>query len=159
MNPSQSVALIKETVMALALLTLDQVKSYIPNYALYLQAASDAGDPSVDDLLTQEAEFAEAEFMALVPQAEDSADMTAAFTVHLVNMIRYRIFKIKHGDTKFERDPLVVVDYKRTIEKLEGGKVGIGRINMTTPRDRIMDEGFVESNDVYPKPTSVPFQD
>ena len=144
--------------MALALLTLNQIKSYIPNYALYLQAASDALVVSVDSLLTQEAEFAEAEFMALMPDVTAPADLTLSLTGHLVNMIRYRAFMIKHGDTKFERDPLVVVNYKATIKKLEEGKIGIGRINMTTPRDRIMDTGFVESNDVYPEPTSVPFK-
>ncbi len=145
--------------MALVLITLPNVKLGVPLYSNYLTAAATAMSISVDALLTQEAEFAEAEFMALLPEVEDTADMTAALTCHLVNIIRYRVFNIKHGDTKFERDPLIVQEYKRTIEKLEKGRVGTGRINMTTPRDRIMDTGFVESDDVTPEPTSVPFQE
>jgi hypothetical protein len=97
--------------------------------------------------------------MSYVPDVAAVADMTADFTRLLVIIIRYRVFSIKHGDTKFENTPRIVADYKEAVARLGSGKVGPGHFNITSARDRIFDTGFVESNDENPQPSSAPFQE
>ncbi|MBN2200455.1 hypothetical protein JW777_00705 [bacterium] len=144
--------------MSLLLIVIDDVKKYVPLYADYLTTAAEAAGLTAEELLQQEAEFAEADFMACMPAVTAAADMTTEYTRHLVNLIRYRVFMVKHADTEFERDPLIVQEYKNTREKLDKGRMGAGRFNVTA-KDRIFDTGFVESANEEQLPSSVPFQE
>ena len=75
-----------------------------------------------DEILTKKITLAEDEFLQYVSVTE--ATMTTILRRHLFNTVRKNVFDIRHGDTKFENRPQVLLDYDATIEWLERYRAG-----------------------------------
>lgn len=43
---------------------------------------------------------------------------------HLLNLLKYRFFGLRHGDSEFQHKPKIVRDYEASIEMLEGYRDG-----------------------------------
>jgi len=81
---------------------------------------------------------AEAEMLQYLPDLT-LATITENQERHLINIIRYRCFQIKHGDTQFETDPAIVYDYKQTIDWLKNLQSGDGF--SLAAKDRVYTDG------------------
>ncbi len=79
-----------------------------------------------ETILTSEIELSENKLNEYVDVDADS--LTSSLKLHLLNIIKYRGFVRKHGDTEFDRDPQIVKDYNATIETLENIKSGEGKL-------------------------------
>lgn len=118
---------------------IDNVKTRFPFWAQYLTSAADELDGvSADDLLVLIVGEAETKYQ---DYAELDDPPTDSQVYHLMAIIRYRAFLMRHGDTKFDVKPPIIRDYEATLKLLESGMIGGNSIRMTA-KDRIMDVGF-----------------
>jgi len=125
----------------MSLIATATVKARFPMWANYLtEIAEEIDGTSAEDLLANCITEAEAEFQSFV-NVTDEDDMDDGLDNHLLNIIKYRVFLMKHGDTEFDKDPAIAIDYERTRKAIESGLVGTNNIRMTS-KERIFDSGF-----------------
>ena len=79
---------------------------------------------------------------------DEDADMTNPMKDHLLNLIKKFCFDYHHGDTEFKNPPQIIQDFLDVKEKLEKGLIGTGNVTVTA-KDRIFDEGFTDSEDLW----------
>jgi hypothetical protein len=101
-------------------------------------------DKTAEEVLQDKIDDGETELLEYLTVDEDT--ITAIHQRHLMNIIRYNCFRVKHGDTEFENKPQIVVDYERTIEALKQMKVSdeLGAaqdLPQLKAKTRIFDEG------------------
>lgn len=127
------------------LITSEQVTALWPTWQALADSIQISGQTS-DDLLELAIELAEDEWGDYMTIAVD--DMTDSLTRHLMHLVRYQLYLLKHGDRVISAKdkPRIVADYEATIGLLRDGALGSGIINMTA-RTRRMDGWFTDQGD------------
>lgn len=99
----------------MALITLEDAKDKFEVWEDYCTIEGSAKTP--DQILQEKIDDAEIELTEYLDV--DETTVTDREIRHLVNIIRYNCFRVKHGDTDFDNKPQIVVDYENTIERLK----------------------------------------
>ena len=105
----------------------------ITNFVQYQSYFIDANGDYDADILTNE--IAQAEIKLNEYVTVDETSLTDQLKLHLLNIVKYRGFVRKHGDTEFTEKPQIVKDYEDTIkilEELKGGERGMTARGVTT---------------------------
>jgi phage gp36-like protein len=76
------------------------------------------------------------------------ADMTKPLKKMLLKIVKKNCFMLRHCGEEFEKEPQIVTEYKDAIDQIRKGIVGTGNVSITA-KDRIMDEGFADSEDLW----------
>jgi len=92
------------------------------NFIQYQSYFVDESDTYSETILTNEIALAENHLTEFV--AVDATTLTDALTLHLLNIVKYRGFVRRHGDTEFATKPTIVKDYEETIKVLSSIKAG-----------------------------------
>jgi len=72
---------------------------------------------TADEILDKKIALAEIEFSQYSDATAD--DITDELKRHLLNIVRKNCFDIRHGDTRFEHKPQILIDYESSIETLK----------------------------------------
>lgn len=133
------------------LITSTYVKTHFPLWSRYCIAAN---NQTADEILQGEIDMAQNDLLDYV--AVDETTITDQFRLHLFNIIKYRLFGLKHGDTEFQADPQIVKDYKYTRDVLmqyKKGQLSVDAAPSTGPnrvtikgKHRLFDHGFGPCN-------------
>jgi hypothetical protein len=105
-----------------AIMNLITKKYVIEHFPKWEDFFLDDSDEPNDEVLASEIKIAEAKLLEYVFVTADT--ITEALRVHLLNIVAYRGFILKHGDTEFENEPQIIKDYNATIAMLEKYKAG-----------------------------------
>jgi hypothetical protein len=103
----------------MSLISVKYVKEHFPKWEKFF---FDDSDEVNEEVLVAEIEIAEAKLLEYVQVTKDT--ITESLRVHLLNIVAYRGFTRKHGDTEFENEPQIIKDYNATIAMLEKYKAG-----------------------------------
>jgi len=106
------------------LISIEYVQEHFPKWDKFF---FDDSDEVNEDVLAAEIEIAEAKLLEYVYVTAET--ITEALKVHLLNIVAYRGFTCKHGDTEFENEPQIIKDYNATIAMLEKYKSGEASVN------------------------------
>jgi len=104
----------------MALIDIQYVKDNFEEWEEYCTVPNSAIDP--EKTLSRKIALAEAELLEYV--TVDQQTISDSLKKHLLNLIRYQCFLIKHGDTQFEYPPAIVKDYNKSISILEKYRKG-----------------------------------
>lgn len=96
------------------LVTRQYVQDNFPKWGHY----ADNDEPTLDRFIDR----AEEEFAEYVTTS--SAEISAQLKLHILNIVRYRLFSKLYGDRSFEAKPQIVKDYEATIKTLEQYRSG-----------------------------------
>ena len=107
------------------LISLSYIKSHFPLWSQYC-TNPDTGEPD-DNILEGERDMAQVDLLDYVDVDENS--ITDQLRVHLFNLVKYRLFGLKQGDTEFSTDPQIVKDYKFSRDILLKYKKGELQLN------------------------------
>ena len=113
----------------MALITNEFVKQNFPQWEHY--AEEDTVAANTEAALTNQIALAEDELAEYVTVTEIT--ITDSIKRHLLHISKYNLFMLKHGDTEFERDPQIVVDYKHSIKMLSDLRDGKRPASPSTP--------------------------
>jgi hypothetical protein len=103
----------------MALITAQFVKDNFEAWQKFAAVEGSAHTP--DEILQIKIDRAEEEFGEYLTVT--NMTITAAQKRHLLNLCKKHLFDIKHGDTKFELPPQIVLDYNASIEWLRKYRV------------------------------------
>ncbi|XWN36082.1 MAG: hypothetical protein ROO71_08960 [Balneola sp.] len=109
------------------------VKQNFPQWEHYAEEDTVAVD--TDAALTNQVSLAEDELAEYVTVTEET--ITDPIKRHLLHITKYNLFMLKHGDTEFERDPQIVVDYKHTIKMLTDLRDGKRPASPSAPEEAV----------------------
>lgn len=89
-------------------------------------------DLTADQALDRAIADADAEIKEYIPGL-DSSTITEPLEMRLMQLIRYRCFLFRHGDTEFDQPPAIVTDYHQALERLQLYRSGELNAPDTTP--------------------------
>jgi len=89
-------------------------------------------DLTADQALGRASADADAELREYIPDL-DSSTITEPLELRLMQLIRYRCFLFRHGDTEFDQPPAIVQDYHSALERLKLYRSGELKAPDTTP--------------------------
>jgi phage gp36-like protein len=89
-------------------------------------------DLTADQALGRAIADADAELREYIPGL-DSNVITEPLELRLMQIIRYRCFLFRHGDTEFDQPPAIVQDYHSALERLKLYRSGELKAPDTTP--------------------------
>ena len=114
----------------MSLISDEYVKTYFPLWSNYFL---DDNQDASETVLSNEIIQAENEFLSYINV--DSSSITDSLKLDLLNIVKYRGFSRRHGDTVFEPTtrPMIMIDYQNTIKKLASIKSGELAVDGTVP--------------------------
>jgi|GEM_PF-5179896 len=128
------------------LVTSDWVKDRFPTWSTYCTREDNLKTP--DEMLQLAIDDATGTFVGFM-NGITVLDMTDELNGHLLHMVKFNCFNFLHGNTTFKNDPLIVKEYKHSIELLEKGIISFGTADNTKghvrfkTRDRQFDDSFL----------------
>lgn len=116
----------------MSLITKEYVKEGFPLWESYfINPSTGKADESV---LQSEIDRAETILVEYLQADEDN--ITEQLKNHLLNIVKYLGFVLKHGDTEFKEKTQIVKDYEMTMQLLKDYKAGITPITPVPLSDK-----------------------
>jgi hypothetical protein len=127
------------------LISAEKVKELWPVWQALADSIQITGQTS-DNLLELAITLAEQEWGDYMTLTVD--EMTDSLTRHLMHLVRYQLYLLKHGDKALSAKdkPRIVADYETTIGLLKDGALGSGLIDMAA-KPRRMHRWFTDSGE------------
>lgn len=128
-----------------SLITAAAVKADIPLWATYLQTTAADSPAQLDERLDARIADAETQLLEYLP-ALTPATLTDPLRLHLLNLVRKRLFDVKHGNTAVQgAKPQIVRDYEDTLKMLERYRTGEFGREADVPPDGSTDAFVVQA--------------
>lgn len=133
----------------MAIIDKDFVKEVFPEWEKFCTFTG--GVLTADQRLDNSITLAEDQFSQYLSDVTEET-LTGVQRLHLLNLVRKFCFDQRHGDTKFETKPQIIVDYEMSIKWLDAASQAQGAINRenivsVTAKERKFNQWFTDETE------------